>query len=186
MEKHVSFSFDPVPGLADVIAMRSDRENLFPTEKQQRSGKPFKPDDSYIGRCAELTELLCRASAHGCGMLAAEIFRDEALPVRLRAKIVPAAVNARIEPFPGRVLTERLLVVYLTPEDMLRERERRGTPVRCRLMSARSFCELAADHGFGARFLSEGRRFDLPRSQFPYILLGAARLLRDGEEASLS
>ena len=176
----ISVSFTPVSGLADVILCREDRANLFPSDKPSR--KPFKPDDSYSGRCAEITELLRRASARGCRELAVEILPAEALPDRLRDKPVPAVIRGRIEPFPGRVLHERLLKAYLSPEDIMRERKRRGAPVRCCVMSVQRFLELAADNSFGARLITEDSRFDLPRSQFSYILFGAARLAREEAE----
>ena len=178
-----SVSFTPVPGLSDAVTLRPGREDLFkPADPEKRGKKPRKPDTSYSGRCAEITELLRRAAAANEGELAMEIRYDCTLPSTFWDRIVPVTVWGRIEPFPGCVRRERLLVAYLSPEDMMREKRRRGAHIRCAVVPVRDFLELAGENGFGARFMSEGKRFDLTRSQFPYILRGAARLSRKAAE----
>ena len=179
MRKNVSF--EAVPGLADVVTLRPDRPDLFPADKKKKNPPPAAENtpETYASLCAEITEVLRRAAAHDTGKVAVEIFRDERLPASLRGRIVPATVRMEVETFPGRVVREQGLVVYLSPDDMRRERERRGYAVRCRVMSVRRFLDLAGENSLGARFMAGGCRFDLTRTQFNYIRTGAASLFRE-------
>ena len=179
MTKNVSF--DTVPGLADVVTLRPDRPDLFPADKKKKTPPPAVENtpETYAALCAEITEVLRRAAAHDRGSVAVEIFRDERLPAALRGRIVPATVRMETETFPGRVVREQGLVVYLSPADMRRERERRGYAVRCRVMPVRRFLDLAGENNLGARFMVDGCRFDLTRTQFNYIRAGAASLFRE-------
>ena len=178
MRKNVSF--EAVPGLADVVTLRPDRPDLFPTDKKKNPPPATEnTPETYASLCAEITEVLRRAAARDTGKVAVEIFRDERLPASLRGRIVPATVRMEVETFPGRVVREQGLVVYLSPDDMRRERERRGCAVRCRVMSVRRFLDLAGENSLGARFMARGCRFDLTRTQFNYIRTGAASLFRE-------
>ena len=179
MSKFVSF--ESVPGLAEVVNLDPNRVRLFPTEKKRKL-PPLPAEntpETYAALCAEITEVLRRAAAHDEGEVAVEIFRDEILPASLRGRTVPATVRMEVESFPGRVMTEQGLVVYLSPAAMFREKKRRGYPVRCAVMPVNRFLEFAGENRFGARLVTEDRRFDLTRTQFGYIRTGAAALFRE-------